>query len=188
MTATQSNDQDLVILVDEHDQPIGQAKKLEAHQKNWLHRAFSIFIFKRESHPDSKLTREPKLLLQQRAGHKYHSPLLWTNTCCSHPRPNEMTITAAQRRLKEELGFSLPLTHVGHFIYNAHFSNGLSEHELDHVLIGTIDPAHHIIPNSDEVAAIRWVTIEELKIDYHLHPHRYTPWLMQALTLAEKGS
>lgn len=178
MTATESNVQDMVILVDEQDKPIGQAEKLLAHQKNWLHRAFSIFIFKMED--------QPKLLLQQRAGHKYHSPLLWTNTCCSHPRPQETTIAAAKRRLQEELGFTTELYHTGHFIYNAHFSNGLSEHELDHVFIGKISDSKVITLNSEEVAAIKWVTIEELKVDYHLHPEKYTPWLMQALALAEK--
>ena len=115
-----------VILVNENDEPIGLMPKLEAHEKALLHRAFSVFILN-----DAK-----ELLLQQRARHKYHSPLLWTNTCCSHQREGETNIEAGSRRLFEEMGFSTPIKELFHFIYKAPFDNGLTEHELDHVMIG----------------------------------------------------
>ncbi len=119
MTATECIALEQVILVDEQDRDIGVAEKLLAHQKNLLHRAFSVFIFRQS--PGSHL----ELLLQQRALHKYHSGGLWTNTCCSHPRPGETVIEAGQRRLREELGVVTPLADNGWFQYNAHFSNGL---------------------------------------------------------------
>src|SRR5207237_2208441 len=126
--ATECVKPDYVILVDEKNQPIGQAEKMQAHRENLLHRAFSVFIVRNES--------QPEILLQQRARHKYHSPLLWTNTCCSHPHLGESVIEAGKRRLQEELGISAELKDLGWFQYNAHFDNGLSEHEIDHVLIG----------------------------------------------------
>ena len=115
-----------VILVNEHDTPIGLMGKLEAHQKALLHRAFSVFI----------LNDKGEIMLQQRAASKYHSPNLWTNTCCSHPRQGETTIEAGKRRLQEEMGFVTELTDILSFIYKAPFDNGLTEHELDHILIG----------------------------------------------------
>src|SRR5262249_52461597 len=118
MTATE-----YVILVDEENRQTGLAEKLEAHQKNLLHRAFSAFIFRRNSNIE--------VLLQQRALHKYHSPGLWTNTCCSHPRAGESILAAGKRRLQEEMGVTAELADLGWFQYNAHFENGLSEHEID---------------------------------------------------------
>ena len=117
MTATE-----LVILVDENDREIGSAEKLHAHRENLRHRAFSIFILRNKANPE--------ILLQQRAAEKYHSANLWTNTCCSHPRPGEDLLLAGQRRLKEELGFSVPLTSLGWFHYIAHFENGLAANEM----------------------------------------------------------
>lgn len=171
MTATE-----YVILVDEHDNPIGTAEKLSAHQKNQLHRAFSVFIFRD--------TPRRELLLQQRAKHKYHSPLRWTNTCCSHPRPNETILLAGQRRLHEEMGITAELQHRGCFHYNAHFPNGLSENEIDHVLVGKVSGDIEIKPNQDEVAAYRWIAIEDLKAELKMNPAIFTPWLEQALELA----
>jgi isopentenyl-diphosphate delta-isomerase type 1 len=170
MTATE-----YVVLVDKDDNDLGTAEKLYAHQHNLLHRAFSVFIFR------NKPQRE--LLLQQRALAKYHSPGLWTNTCCSHPRQGESVMVAAQRRLEEELGFTVPLTHVGQFIYNAHFPNGLSEHELDHILIGDVSPSLTIQPNPEEVNAIRWVTLAALQEEMAAHPEHFTPWLAGALKI-----
>ena len=115
-----------VILVNEQDEQTGVMEKMEAHQKALLHRAFSVFIFNDKG----------ELLLQQRASDKYHSGGLWTNTCCSHPNPDEETITAAQRRLKEEMGFTTKLSKAFDFIYKSEFSNGLTEHEFDHVFTG----------------------------------------------------
>jgi len=161
-----------VILVDAQDREIGIMEKLEAHQKALLHRAFSVFIFNTKG----------QLLLQQRHLDKYHCGGLWTNTCCSHPQPGEATQAAAERRLKEELGFTVPLTHKGHFIYRAEFDNGLTEHELDHVLIGQTD-LHNPPFNREEIAEVKWVTISDLERDLENHPDRYTPWLKPALAL-----
>jgi isopentenyl-diphosphate delta-isomerase len=172
MTATE-----YVVLVDANDQEIGLAEKLSAHEKNLLHRAFSVFIFRENT--------AKELLLQQRALHKYHSPGLWTNTCCSHPRQGEDVIAAGQRRLREELGITTTLTDLGWFHYNAHFPNGLSENEIDHVLLGTLPDHLEPTPNPDEVNAYRWITIAELKSEISAHPDRFTPWLKQALEIVE---
>lgn len=171
MTATEH-----VILVDAYDNEIGQAEKLEAHQKNLLHRAFSIFIFRNDQYDE--------VLLQQRALHKYHSPGLWSNTCCSHPRPGESVLAAGQRRLHEELGFTTPLRSTGSFIYNVHFDNGLAEHELDHVLIGVIGDNTPTI-NPDEIHDLRWIKLDALVAELAQHPDHFTPWFQQALKIAK---
>lgn len=169
MTATE-----YIVLVDSQDRETGTAEKLAAHEKNQLHRAFSIFIF-----------RGNLLLLQQRAAEKYHCGGLWTNTCCSHPHPGESVIAAGQRRLQQEFGFTAPLHDLGWFHYNAHFENGLSENEIDHVLVGKI--ADNITPTPDpaEIQAFRWVTIAELEAEMGAHPERFTPWLKQALEMVK---
>ena len=172
MTATEQ-----VILVDENDNPIGTAEKLAAHKGNMRHRAFSVFIFRNPANP--------MLLLQQRAQNKYHSGGLWTNTCCSHPRPNEDILAAGQRRLQEEMGFSSPLTSLGWFHYIAHFENGLVENEIDHVLVGYTAETQ-IIPNPAEVKAHRWISIADLKTELQQHPERFTPWLAEALQRVEE--
>jgi isopentenyl-diphosphate delta-isomerase len=164
-----------VILVDKNDQEIGTAEKLTAHEKNLLHRAFSIFIFRREPRVE--------LLLQQRAFSKYHSPGLWTNTCCSHPRPDESVLQAGARRLQEEFGISTDLKEVGRFHYNAHFPNGLSENEIDHVLIGEVPSDIQIHAHPDEIHAYRWVTVEELQEELRTKPQQFTAWLAKALAL-----
>jgi isopentenyl-diphosphate delta-isomerase len=153
-----------VILVDKDDNQIGLMPKMEAHEKALLHRAFSVFTFNDRG----------ELLLQQRAADKYHSPLLWTNTCCSHQRDGETSIEAGKRRLQEEMGFSCELEEVFSFIYKAPFDNGLTEHELDHVMIGTYneDP----IINREEVEAFKWMTLEEVKVDMEMNPEQYTAW------------
>ena len=153
-----------VILVDEHDNQIGLMPKMEAHEKAVLHRAFSVFIFNDEG----------ELMLQQRAAHKYHSPLLWTNTCCSHQRDGESNIEAGKRRLIEEMGFKTNLKEIFSFVYKAPFDNGLTEHELDHVMIGNFNGTPKI--NPDEVASYKWMTLEEVKKDIELQPNIYTAW------------
>jgi isopentenyl-diphosphate delta-isomerase type 1 len=168
---------DYVVLVDEQDKEIGFADKLTAHEKNLLHRAFSIFVF--------RTTPMLELLLQQRALQKYHSAGLWTNTCCSHPRSGEPIIAAGERRLREELGIKTPLKDLGWFHYNAHFPNGLSENEIDHVLIGTVEPDVNIDPDPDEVHSYRWVTVDELQRELITHPEQFTPWLAQAFAIAQ---
>lgn len=174
MTATE-----YVVLVDGQDRETGQAEKLAAHEKNLLHRAFSVFIF-RKGQP-----RE--LLLQQRALCKYHSPGLWTNTCCSHPRSGEAILAAGERRLREELSFSAELTDIGWFHYNAHFPNGLSENEIDHVLIGFIEADTAIHPNPAEVHQTRWITLEALEQEIAAEPDHFTPWLKQAVELVKQA-
>jgi isopentenyl-diphosphate delta-isomerase len=151
-----------VILVDANDNPIGLMNKLEAHEKAVLHRAFSVFV----------LNDKNELMLQQRAHHKYHSPLLWTNTCCSHQRENETNIQAGTRRLREEMGFETELKEMFHFIYKAPFDNGLTEHELDHV--GYYNDVPDI--NKDEVESWKWMKIEEVKNDMIANPNLYTVW------------
>tara|TARA_Y100000034_G_scaffold125539_1_gene175371 strand:+ start:201358 stop:201876 length:519 start_codon:yes stop_codon:yes gene_type:complete len=153
-----------VILVDQNDNPRGLMPKMEAHEKAELHRAFSVFIFN-----DQK-----ELMLQQRAKHKYHSPLLWTNTCCSHQRAGESNIEAGKRRLQEEMGFTTEIKEVFSFIYKAPFDNGLTEHELDHVMVGHYngDP----IINREEVEDFRWMTLDAVKNDIRTNPHLYTAW------------
>ncbi|MBW3519333.1 isopentenyl-diphosphate Delta-isomerase [Flavobacterium sp. NKUCC04_CG] len=153
-----------VILVDEKDEPIGLMGKMEAHEKGILHRAFSVFI----------LNDKNELLLQQRAAQKYHSPLLWTNSCCSHQRDGESNVQAGQRRLEEEMGFSVPLKELFSFIYKAPFDNGLTEHEFDHVMIGYFNEEPKI--NREEVEDWKWMTIEAVKKDMDLKPDRYTAW------------
>ena len=153
-----------VILVDEHDEQVGTMEKMEAHRKGTLHRAFSVFIFNERN----------EMLLQQRAITKYHSGGLWTNACCSHPRPGEDTKNAASRRLQEELGFTASLTKIFDFHYNAAFDNGLTEHEFDHVYVGTF--AGNIDPNSSEVQDYCYMKMEEVDASIKSHPHKYTAW------------
>lgn len=153
-----------VILVDESDAAIGVMEKMEAHEKALLHRAFSVFIFNSRN----------EMLLQQRSASKYHSAGLWTNACCSHPRPGEDTLAAAQRRLQEELGFQTPIRKVFDFTYKAAFDNGLTEHEFDHVFVGSYDEM--IDPNPDEVQAVRFVTMETLRNSLETEPAAYTAW------------
>ncbi len=153
-----------VILVNEKDEPIGLMNKMEAHEKAILHRAFSVFI----------LNENNEVMLQQRAQHKYHSPLLWTNTCCSHQRAGETNIQAGKRRLYEEMGFEVELKELFHFIYKAPFDNGLTEHELDHVMIGYSNSEPVI--NPEEVASWKWMKIEAIKDDMIQNPADYTVW------------
>ncbi len=153
-----------VILVNEQDEPVGTMGKQEAHEKALLHRAFSVFI----------LNDKNEIMLQQRAAEKYHSPLLWANTCCSHQRVGETNIQAGKRRLNEEMGFEVALKEVFHFIYKAPFDNGLTEHEFDHVMVGYYneDP----IINPEEVEAWKWMEIEAIKKDMEVNPQMYTAW------------
>ena len=153
-----------VILVNEKDEPIGLMGKMEAHEKGLLHRAFSVFIF----------NSKQEVLLQQRAACKYHSPNLWTNTCCSHPRAGETNQQAGERRLQEEMGLQVPLREVFSFIYKAPFDNGLTEHEYDHVLVGYSVAQPQI--NPEEVASWKWLSLEAIKEDILQAPERYTAW------------
>ncbi len=154
-----------VILVDKKDNEIGIEEKLKAHQEGKLHRAFSIFVF----------DYSEKLLLQQRANEKYHCGGLWSNACCSHPRPNETLDDATHRRLREEMGFDCKLDEIFSIIYKIKLNNSLTEHEFDHVFIGKYDGK--INPNKNEVENFKWIGIEDLKKDISRSPNKYTPWL-----------
>ena len=160
-------------MVDEHDVQTGTMEKMEVHQKALLHRAFSVFIFndKRE------------MLLHKRADKKYHSGGLWTNACCSHPRPGEETKAAAQIRLYEEMGFNTELKKAFDFVYKAPFDNGLTEHEFDHVYIGNYNG--DITPNAEEVSDYCFKSIEEVKDSIESHPQKYTEWFKIAFPKME---
>ena len=153
-----------VILVNENDEQIGLMPKMEAHEKAVLHRAFSVFVFNDKN----------ELMLQQRAAEKYHSPLLWANTCCSHQRDGEANLVAGKRRLQEEMGFVCELEEKTWFIYKAPFDNGLTEHELDHIMVGFYngDP----VINKEEVESFKWMPLEAVKNDIEKQPEIYTAW------------
>lgn len=153
-----------VILVDEHDAPLGLMEKLKAHEQGALHRAISVFIFNSDS----------ELLLQRRALTKYHSPGLWTNSCCSHPRDGEGVLAAGERRLVEEMGMKAMLQPLFHFQYRAEFDNGLIEHELDHVLVGRSNDLPHL--NREEAMDFEWMTLDAIRREIEEKPKQFTPW------------
>lgn len=153
-----------VVLVNENDEQLGLMEKQQAHVSGLLHRAFSVFIFNSKG----------ETLLQKRAEDKYHSPGLWTNTCCSHPREGETYQDGAKRRLKEEMGFECELQEKFHFIYKARLENNLFEHELDYVFTGFYEGEIGI--NSEEVSDYKWIAVEDLVEDIYAHPENYTVW------------
>ena len=160
----ENRNENYVILVDEKDNPLGIMEKIEAHEKAKLHRAFSVFIYNSKN----------ELMLQQRALTKYHTPGLWTNTCCSHQKLEESNIEAGKRRLQEEMGFSTELKETISFIYKAPFENGLTEHEFDYILVGEYqnDPQ----PNPDEVHDWKWMSLDNIENDIKKNPSLYTEW------------
>ena len=162
-----------IILVNETDEQVGTMEKMEAHRRALLHRAFSVFIFNSKG----------DMLLQRRAQSKYHSAGLWTNACCSHPRPGETTLAAAQRRLNEELGFVVPLRKAFDFIYKASFDNGLTENEFDHVFIGEYEG--EIVPDPLEVSAFCYKSMDVIREELSTDPGRYTAWFAIAFPLIE---
>ena len=159
-----------MILVDEFDNEIGEMEKLEAHQTARLHRAFSIFIF----------NDKQEMLLQQRAKNKYHSALLWTNACCSHPKPGETNIEAAHRRLKEEMGFDCELESKFNFIYKTPLENELFEHELDHIFTGKYQG--EIVINKEEANDYKWISLEKIKEEMEKNPSNFTIWFRLIIT------
>lgn len=156
--------EDILILVDENDEPRGFMGKEEAHRLGEKHRAFSLLIF----------NGKHELLLQQRAKHKYHTPGLWSNTCCSHPRQGESLFEAIHRRLPEEMGFDTPMEPLFSVSYRAEFSNGVIENEYDHVFAGSFDGEPAIEPQ--EVEAYRWISQEALAAEMADEPEKFTPW------------
>ena len=163
-----------VILVNEQDEQTGSMEKMQAHREGKLHRAFSVFIFNNKG----------EMLLQQRALNKYHSGGLWTNACCSHPRPNELTEAAAIRRLKEELGFDTDIKEIFSFTYHAAVENGLTEYEYDHVFAGIYEGA--IEANKNEVAAFRYEEMEDVKLAMQEQPQTFTVWFKIVFPKIEK--
>jgi isopentenyl-diphosphate delta-isomerase len=165
-----------IILVDEKDREIGTGEKTKVHEDGRLHRAFSVFVFNSKG----------ETLLQRRTKSKYHSGGLWTNTCCSHPRAGEKLEESVHRRLKEEMGFDVPLKEIFSFIYKVKFGNGLTEHELDHVFVGRFDGKP--VPDPEEAEGWKWVSLDELKKDVQRNPDIYTYWLKVAIEkLASHG-
>jgi len=160
---------DLVVLVDEYDNEVGVLEKMDAHRRGNLHRAFSVFIFNDQG----------QMLLQKRASTKYHSGGLWTNACCSHPRPEEDILTAANRRLLEEMGLTCNLKHAFSFVYKCKLDNELIEHELDHVFTGVCNELP--ILNIEEVEDYRYISEKELKKEIVAAPYMFTEWFKIAL-------
>jgi isopentenyl-diphosphate Delta-isomerase len=161
-------DKEKVILVDENDNAIGEAEKIQVHIDGLLHRAFSIFIFNTDG----------EMLLQQRALSKYHSGGLWTNACCSHPTPAEKTIDAAKRRLQEEMGFMTPMEKIFDFVYKAEFENGLTEYEFDHVFAGWYSGS--IDFNKEEVMDFQFKSIKLIADELKHQPDKFTAWFKLA--------
>lgn len=161
--------EDQVVLVDESDNQIGVEGKMAVHVSGNLHRAISVFVFDAAN----------RLLLQQRASTKYHSGGLWSNTCCSHPRPDEDTISAASRRLREEMGFECELSKAFSFVYRATFANRLIEHEYDHVFFGRYEGVP--VPNRNEADDWRWMDMAKLSADVTRNPGAYSFWLAVCL-------
>lgn len=156
--------EEMLILVDDNDNPIGTGEKLDVHRRGVLHRCFSIFVFDTTG----------RVMLQKRAASKYHSGGLWTNTCCGHPRAGEQVGPAAHRRLLEEMGFDCELQEVFTFIYRAELDQGLTEHEFDHVFVGTYESK--LCPDPAEADGYDWETVPRILEDMSARPERYTVW------------
>lgn len=163
-----------IILVDENDREIGTGEKMQVHQDGKLHRCFSIFVFNSKN----------ELMLQKRADEKYHSPSLWTNTCCSHPAPGEETLDGAHRRLKEEMGFDTSLKEAFVFTYKANLGE-LTEHEYDHVFVGRYNKEPEL--NPEEASEWKWISWKELVENIKNCPKEYTYWLKVAVNEFEKN-
>lgn len=164
----------MVILVDTDDNEIGQMEKMEAHKKGLLHRAFSVLIFNDKG----------EMLIQRRALSKYHSGGLWTNACCSHPKPAESATAGAKRRLVEEMGIEADPEFMFKFIYKAELDNSLTEHEYDHVFTANYNEGP--IANPEEVEDWKYIKLEDLKKDIEDHPEIYTVWFKIIMQKADK--
>ncbi|WP_092674539.1 isopentenyl-diphosphate Delta-isomerase [Rosenbergiella nectarea] len=163
-----------VILVDEHDNPLGQMEKLEAHRQGRLHRAITVYIF----------NTEQQLMLQQRAFSKYHCGGLWSNTCCGHPFPNESTQQAAERRLDEEMGLKLPLKKITQTYYNLPVTDGLVEHEFGHIFTGYTDQLPRL--NPEEAENYRFASLSEIEQELVSSPEHFTPWFKTTFPMLAK--
>jgi len=193
--------EDQLILVDEQDRETGTCGKLRAHEEGLLHRAFSIFVFRRAllDNPDGTRTFHNQLLVQKRAEGKYHSAGLWANSCCSHPRHGESLEEATARRLPEETGYTVDdledgpegkLEEKGAFIYKADFDNGLTEHEFDHVFVGWLKGDRldkEPLPDPEEASQMEFVDAESIMKDVLKNPGKYAAWFLPALLIASDG-
>lgn len=169
MNTNQNTVTELLITVNEQDEYLGTIEKLAAHKEGILHRAFSIFL----------MNDKDELLLQQRAHNKYHSGSLWTNSCCSHPKPGEDTLKAAHRRLQEEMGIATELHPLFELRYTAAVGNGLVENEYDHIFTGIYNG--EVIINKEEVCDYRWLSLPEIMEEMRVAPQRFTRWFTIAL-------
>ena len=167
---------DQIVLVDEQDNVTGSMGKMEAHKQGVLHRAFSVLLFNSKG----------ELLLQKRSADKYHSAGLWTNTCCSHPKPDEPIEVAVRRRLKEEMGIDLQPEYAYKFLYRIELPNNLIEHELDYVFIGQFNGEPVI--NSSEVENWKFADVAAVKKDAIQNPETYTYWFRLILQHPELDS
>lgn len=167
-------EKEFVVLVDANDNDIGTMEKMEAHEKAVMHRAFSIFIFNTKG----------EMLIHQRAFSKYHTPGLWTNACCSHPRLGETLQQATSRRLREEMGMEADIKKIFDFVYKADVGQGLIEHEFDHVFVGTTDVLPNI--NREEVETYSYIKMDDLRNDINMHPEKYTVWFKIAFDRVEE--
>jgi isopentenyl-diphosphate delta-isomerase len=154
-----------------------QVEKMDAHRRGLKHPAVSVFV----------LDGAGSTLLQRRADGKYHCAGAWANACCTHPFWDEDPAVAANRRMGEELGLSLPLRHAGRIEYRADVGGGMIEHEVVEMYVALADPAALTpAPNPDEVSATRWARIADLRADALARPEAYAPWLR--IYLAEHGA
>lgn len=175
------NNEPKVTLVDTADQPRGQAAKGDAHRAPMLHRAFSVFLY-----------HDNQMLIQRRAAEKYHSGGLWSNSCCSHPRPEETLEEAVQNRMQLELGIAPAVEEIFQFTYYCRFREDLYEYEYDHVFIGKFDGQP--ILNPEEASDARWITLEALERELVERPQDYSvwflsaaPWVIEAIKAKGKG-
>ncbi|WP_171005762.1 NUDIX domain-containing protein [Candidatus Rhabdochlamydia sp. T3358] len=173
------NSAQFILRVNQLDQPLGLIEKYEAHRNGILHRAFSVFLFRR-------LNSSLQLLLHQRTQEKYHSGGLWTNTCCSHAKKATPLENQAKNRLKIEMGFSCKLYHAGLFYYKENVGNEMIEHEIDHVFVGLHNP-RFIRPNPQEVQNYKWIDVEALQSLSQEEQKKFTAWFFQAFELALKS-
>ena len=157
-----------LVMVDIFDNELGLVNKADAHKDPILHRAFSVFL----------INKSGEMLIQKRAAHKYHSPNLWANACCSHPRAGEDVVKSAEKRLTEELGFTTKVEEIFKFTYLNKFNDNLFEYELDHVLIGRYDG--EVVLNPEEASEFKWISLEQLSEDLVKNPKNYSSWFIIA--------
>lgn len=167
MIENKSKARNELVLVDKEDNPVGKASKKEAHESPMLHRAFSVFLYNGK-----------KMLIQQRAFHKYHSGGLWANTCCSHPSDTMEIAEDAKERLFEETGIDCPVEEIFSFVYEHKFMENLYEHEYDHVMIGQFSGDFEL--NPQEVAAMKWIDFDTLTKEMVQTPKKFAPWFLIA--------